>query len=294
MSELPPPSNSHPIWKLLLSPLHSVQVTSWLGNPEHWEEAEKLRGEQDETILHWAALSDMTLLIQALGTLEISPNAPDKNGFSPMDWQINRQELLLNKYNNKEITKMNYIKSVMQADELISTLLGFEGVPNLHGLDLLASFAVKNGLWRTLATLIEKDKKYNCFYDGKLPLHHLILSFNTKSRISFLKELVEGVTHNGKNIKNPINSINDVTEDGKTVLFLTIEEIINRHTSAIDLIDLEVFLEALIAFNPDPSIPNKEGVSPAQLILLTENIPDGVKAMMLKNIEIIENSQNKT
>lgn len=76
------------LWAAILNPSRAVEVRVWL--KKHGEEAIKIRGvKYEESLLHWAALSDIGLIID-LFSAGLDINIKDNLGRTPFDWVMER------------------------------------------------------------------------------------------------------------------------------------------------------------------------------------------------------------
>lgn len=87
MPIMPDPLYKPECWRDFVDPLRTMEATRQIvKNPEQVRNA---RGDQGETVLHWAALSNLGLITDLLG-IGLDVNAQDRQGRTPLDWQNSR------------------------------------------------------------------------------------------------------------------------------------------------------------------------------------------------------------
>lgn len=255
----------NPIWDAVLSPARSVEVRAWLSKEANHQTARDLRGPQGETLLHWAALSDLGLMLDLVG-LGVDVNAVDQSGRSPMDWQFERL-WATHVENVGNLTHYNRQKLRLVTDDLLSTLWRQGGRPQSDMLEI-RGLAVRCGLWKTLATWVDLEGPAalrNWSHPGEGPthaIHHWPLAPADKGR-EFLLEL-------WLNQGWPLDEPNP---QGHSALWVAVKE--RLAATGFQALGLDAAIEALVAAGANVTFEGPDGISLQQLPLLS-NAPEEV------------------
>lgn len=207
----------HRIWDAVLSPARSVEVRAWLTKEANRQEALNLRGPQGETMLHWAALSDLGLMLDLIG-LGLDPNAVDESGRAALDWQFERL-WATHEEGVGNLTHFNRQKIRLLTDDLAAVLWRQGGRPQNNMLDIRA-LAVCHGLWKVLATWVDLEGPEQALRNWENPageradaLHHWPLAPADQGR----EELLDLWKAQGW-------SVDETNSEGETPLWIAVKQ----------------------------------------------------------------------
>lgn len=259
-------TSSHPIWAAVLSPARSVEVRAWLSRPENHAVARELRGPQGETLLHWAALSDLGLMLDLAG-LGLDLNALDASGRSPVDWQFERL-WVTHVENVGNLTTLNRKKLRLITDDLVPALWRQGGRPQSGALDIRA-LAVRSGLWNTLATwkdLEGAEAAFRAWGRATHALHHWPFAPAEAGRTAFLADWgAQGW------------SLDEPDADGATALRLAVEARLGATGTAA--LALDEAIDALLAAGASPDAVGADGLAVSQIPLVREASPEVIDSL---------------
>ena len=246
------PAARPPIWDALVSPLRAVEVRAWLVPAGNRAQALSDRGPQGESMLHWAALSDMGLVLDLLA-IGLEPNPVDQRGRTPVDWQFERL-WATHEAGIGNLTALNLRKLRLQSDDLVATLWRQGGRPASCPVDV-RPLAMRCGLWQTLHAWRDLDPNAWDDWESSSALHAWPAAPAEKGRQDFL----EIWRREGR----PIDGLD---KDGRTPLWWAVEERLRSDGKA--RLAAQAAVQDLIGAGADPSIEDREGVSPMALPLL--------------------------
>lgn len=256
---VPAHPSPHPIWQALLSPARSVEVRAWLTRPENAQHALSWRGPRGETMLHWGAMSDLGLMVDLLG-IGLDPNALDGSGRSPVDWLCERL-WMTHMEGVGDLTRLSLKKLRVMTDDLLSALWRQGGRP-ADELAHVGALAVQTGLWQTLETL--RDLNGNAYFldwPQGTALHVWPKAPAEQGRDDFLSAWIkEGM------------GVDLVDGEGKTPLFVAVQERLRPEISSRQSLDLDAAIDALLERGANPNAETSSGES-ALSVLLTSGAP---------------------
>lgn len=262
----------HPIWDAVLSPARSVEVRAWLSKEANHQAARELRGPQGETLLHWAALSDLGLMLDLVG-LGLDVNALDQSGRGPMDWQFERL-WATHVENVGGLTHYNRQKLRLLTDDLLSALWRQGGRPQS---DMLAtrSLAVRCGLWQTLSTWVDLDGPEvlrDWYHPGEgttHAIHHWPLAPADKGR----QDLLELWVNQGWSLDEP-------NPQGHSALWVAVQERLGAQ--GFQALSLDAAIEALVNAGANVRFEGPNGICLQQLPLLSAAAPEVAQAIEVR------------
>ena len=255
----------------LLHPQRSMEVRGWLKT--HHDVAKYWRGDDRESMMHWAFLSDWVL---ASELKEIGLSFQDKDGFgrTPMDWINDRLwGAVVDEKTNHQLSAGGKERLRRQTETQVVYLWNQGARPSL-GSDRLPAGVVwmRAGAWGLLDLLIDPDDAdvlgwKNWTPNGGHALHALVLAPNMPARRQFIKTWL-----------SKQQAIDCVDSDGRTPLWYAADAWLSapqwRH-------HLEVVVKELVASGASVDMEDKEGFSPRVLIANSQE-PDVDKSRMLK------------
>lgn len=273
-------SSRHPVFDSFISPLKFMEAKVWLERPANQKVAKELRGLQGETVLHWASMSEMGLLMDTIYNVELDVNVTDSQGMTPMDWLLERIKMADEQL---DLTNNNRLKLQLQTDDLATILWGMGGRPTGEIKQYIHILA-KNGLWRLLQS-IEESEGVEVFLDvneqGNNILYYTIIAPNTAPKLIFLKEWSKQWLEEQKITKPDADrlNINSPDRQGRNLIWWVVDELLkpNKHEEKKHFSDLSVLLEALIVNGADINHPDKDGISASSLVLHNETAPLSTK-----------------
>lgn len=275
------------IWQSLINPERAIEVKSWF--MKNQLTGSLLRGQNGETMLHWAALSEYALIIDLLDYIDI--NCLDKNNKTPMDWILDRYNYVIN--NRKELSNINeegLQKIKDQTEHLGVLVLSLGGRPyqlldkNNEEKEPAKHFGVKacfGGLWwlfRGLYECMGKDVLVNWLDDKRSILHLWFQAPYNEQKNDYYKIMI-------KNFGLDIN-IEDLNH--RTPLWYAIDGFFySKYILLENTEEKEIFksIEALLKLGADPNIADINGIDPIQIL---NNYEKKIELIVEKLKEYIE------
>lgn len=264
----PPSAVPHPIWSALLSPPRAVEVRAWLSKNPNREVAKALRGAHGETMLHWAAMADMGLLLDLVAAgLDI--NAKDGSGRTPADWLLERL-WMTHEEGVGNLTALNLRKLRLQTDDLLSVVWGQGGRPENTPFDY-RGLAVRTGLWQVVAAWADRDGveiAWKNWGGGQTLLHHWPLGPAETGRDTLLDLWLKAGL--------PIDQRDD---RGRTALWVA--TFARLKASVKTAAGLDAAIDVLLEKGADPASVDAQGRSPLSLPLT-----EGAEEVLLENLTL--------
>lgn len=244
--------SSHPIWEAVASPMRSIEVRAWLKNPENRRLALAWRGKQGETMMHWGAMADFGLMLDLIG-IGMDVNALDAASMSPADWLLERLWMTsMEKVGS--LTNLNLKKIRIMTDDLLSALWRQGGRVHSFQPPLpLQEFAVRQGLWQTLATWEDTERPKDS--SASFPLHAWPLAPAEEGRRNFLHSWIE---------KAPVDAQDG---QGRTPLFMAIQARLDPDLPPRASLDLDAAIDELLEAGANPDMESHDGKTPFSLLL---------------------------
>lgn len=247
------------IWFALINPERATEVRAWLLNNQM--KALILRGPQSETMLHWAILSEYSLVIDLVDT-GIDINCKDKNKLTPMDWLIERF-WEVNTLKKESIPYHGRLKLAAQTEELGLLAYSMGGRPSdfekrdVGMINSAAKMTMCGAFWyiETLYKDQGLEALRNWLDNKRSVIHVWLLSLDNGMKYKRLQTMIDWGL-----------SIDELDEDGRTPLWYTIQ----AWYLGNDRARMEKIIENLLKMGADPDLEDFEGVSP-RLILTPEN-----------------------
>lgn len=262
MTRLPAPSRpTTSIWNALVTPARAIEVRAWMRRSP--QEALALRGESQETALHWIAMNDLGALIDGLA-IGMDPNALDNSGRTPLDW-LNDRLWLACVAHEWGLDASGQARLRLQTEELVPALWGFGGRSSHaeEARDPVQTWA-RAGAWVLLPLLVSPGSLDGWRYrgvQGASMLHYWILAPDTAAKHTFLTQaLAQGL------------SVDEPDRNGRTPLWYAVDAWCAKPEWGTLL---RPAIAALLAHGADPHRSDKEGLSPMGFLLHKE-IPEGV------------------
>ena len=263
----------HSIWEAVLSPARSVEVRAWLTKEANRQEALRLRGPQGETMLHWAALSDLGLMLDLIG-LGLDPNTVDESGRAALDWQFERL-WATHEEGVGNLTYFNQQKIRLLTDDLAAVLWRQGGRPQSAMLDIRA-LAVCHGLWKVLATWVDLEGPEQALRNWFNPaggradaLHYWPLAPADTGR----EELLASWKAQGW-------SVDETTSDGETPLWIAVKKRLGATGNRA--LGLDLAIDELLEAGANVDHVGPSGVSVSLLPLLSKATSETVDLLTEK------------
>ena len=244
----------HPIWQAMLSPHRSVEVRAWLRQPDNAKAALAWRGPRGESMLHWAVMADMGLMLDLM-SLGLRANDQDARGHTPADWLVERL-WMTHREGLGQLTVLNLRKLRIQTDDLLSALWRAGGRPGATGRDPRI-LAMETGLWQVMATWqdVEGDWARTDWPCGTT-LHAWPLAPLEQGRSDYLASWIAD------------RSVDVEDAAGRTPLFLAVASRL-ACPDARKAVDLDAAIDALLAAGANPEHLAHDGQTPLSLTLST-------------------------
>lgn len=254
------------IWFALINPERATEIRAWLfGNKL---KALILRGPQGETMLHWAVLSEYSLILDLVDA-GININCQDKNGRTPMDWIVDRYwELCVLEKEN--IPYQGLLKLKAQTEELGTLVYSLGGRPtdfeNISEEDnnSAAKMAMGGAFWYIESLYRDKGLSYlkNWLNNKRSVIHVWILSSDDGLKYKNLEQMIKwGLSIDEKDI------------DGRSPLWYLIE----GWSLGSQRNKLEKVISQFLEMGADPDLEDNEGVSPRLILNLEYNTIEDMK-----------------
>ena len=260
----------HPIWEAVLSPARSVEVRAWLSKETNRSTALALRGPQGETLLHWAALSDLGLMLDLIA-LGMDVNVLDGAGRGPVDWQFERL-WATHVEGVGNLTYYNRQKLRLLTDDLLSALWRQGGRSQSNMLDTRA-LAMRCGLWKTLAAWVDLEGPTRALRDWEHPvegvshaLHHWPLAPADKGR----SDLLAAWQSQGWPLDEPNGK-------GVSALWVAVEARLTAEGNRA--LALDAAIDELVEKGASVNFQGPAGVVLSQLPLLSQADPEVIEAL---------------
>ena len=188
------------IWQAIINPARSVEAKAWVNRFP--TKARELRGPRyGETLMHWASISDMGLVIDLMGHgLDI--NASDNMGRTPLDW-ISERLWFACVENMAALGEEGRRKLLAQTEEIGIVVWQNQGRPgmvvtaplNHQPTDLFfGTMWTRGGAWSLLKNWYSADSLdvlMNWGLRKKTVLHDWILAPESATKEQFLIELLD-------------------------------------------------------------------------------------------------------
>lgn len=237
--------------------------------------AKLYRGKNNETLLHWAAITNINLIKDLVNYIKLDVNEEDKYGSTPFDWLIERyfSNVVLN--NNNLDQNSRYF---MQYQTLEHSKYFYDVKAFTH-YDVIDIFS-KSGLFDFIDYIYKKEgleSLINLTETQKSVLHNWILVGESELKHKKIQDLLNyGI------------DIDIEDKDGNTPLFYAIDALISKP-------ELKDFLlpsiKTLLKENANPYHKNKDGLSPYHLFNKTDKIEN--ELFEIFNDMIKENQETK-
>lgn len=256
------------IWYVLINPERAIEVRAWL--KKNRMKALIMRGENGETMLHWAVMSEYGIIIDLVDA-GISPNSKDRHGKTPMDWLLERYWYTCVEKEGR-LNRDGQYKIKSQTEDLGVVLWGMGGRPSENNPESLDAnlIAARGGLWWYIQLLYETyglDSLRGWMSDKRSVMHAWILSENNEQKFVRMQELIKWGL-----------SIDEVDANGRTCLWYAADAWKNDLET-----DLMVeMIPELLKLGADPDIDDVNGISP-------RNVLSGEKAEEFERL-ILNNS----
>lgn len=270
------PTTQEKIWKALVSPARAVEVIAWLKN--HKEAAIMMKGSKGESMLHWAVMSEYSLILDLISA-GIDPNAKDNEGLTPLDWLVLRfWQAIVEKKGSRIINAEGILKIRAQTIDLGTVLWSNGGRSGKSESSLHAGEAwIRGGAWPLLELMKSTegiDSLKNWFSDKRSALHVWVLAEETVEKHKQLENMLKwGI------------DINEEDVNGRTPLWYAVEAWIVKPQWEKTLIPA---IKSLLKHGADPLSEDKYGISPNMVFA---NRPDAFgKAIIFEEIikEIVQ------
>lgn len=253
MSELSPIVQLHPNVKAaMINPSRALEVRGWLKTNSLVARA--WRGEDGETMMHWAFLADWVLASE-LKDNGLAFDATDRYGRTPMDWLNDRLWYAIVEPNtNSQLSAGAKERLRRQSEQQIQYLWAQGARPSMN-TNLLHPGVVwmRAGAW-DLLPLLKDDEAFTWFnwapYGGHA-LHSLVLAPNMPQRRQFLKKWAEDF-----DIDIPDNQ-------GRSALWYAVDAWLASEQWQRDLLAV---IKELVGEGASPLLKNDEGVSALSLV----------------------------
>lgn len=249
-------SRQERIWEALKNPTRAVEIRGWL--TKHKNDALLMKGSQGETMLHWAVLSEYSLVIDLISA-GISPNVKDDIGRTPMDWLVERFWYTVVK-KEIELPEEGILRIRAQTEELGSVLWSKGGRTSNSEESLNPGEAwIRGSAWGLLAILKDTDgidALKNWGSQKVSAIHTWFLAEDTLEKERQLDKMIEW----GLNIDEK-----DVS--GRTPLWYAMDTWI--HFPEWEDISFKA-IKLLLEREADPDEEDLEGISPSMLLGLSE------------------------
>lgn len=264
------------IWNALVTPARAVEVIAWLKT--HKEAAIMMRGNKGESMLHWAVMSEYSLILDLISA-GIDPNAKDNEGLTPFDWLVLRfWQAVIAKKGNKIINSEGLLKLKAQTLELGTVLWSNGGRPSISESALNPGETwIRGGAWDLLEVMHSTEGKSaleGWFKDKRSALHVWILADETIQKHQYLEKMLSwGLDVNEEDI------------NGRTPLWYAVEAWIVKPEWKKILIPS---IKSLLKNGADPLFEDNDGVSPNMLFARTKDAFD--KAIIFEELvkEIVQ------
>lgn len=249
-------SRQERIWEALKNPTRAVEVRGWL--TKHKNDALLMKGSQGETMLHWAVLSEYSLVIDLISA-GISPNVQDDVGRTPMDWLVERFWYTVVK-KEIELPEEGILRIRAQTEELGSVLWSKGGRTSNSEESLNPGEAwIRGSAWGLLAILKDTDgidALKNWGSQKVSAIHTWFLAEDTLEKERQLDKMLEwGLNIDEKDIS------------GRTPLWYAMDTWI--HFSEWEDISFKA-IKLLLERKANPDEEDLEGISPSMLLGLSE------------------------
>lgn len=233
-------------------PDRSVEARAWLRS--HATEALAWRGSQGETLLHWAAMADLGLMLDLLA-VGLDANEADGDARRPLDW-LNDRLWLVCVDGQSGLDQQGRWRVKAQTEEMVPGLWNWGGRSGM-GQEVLDSGMVwsRAGCW-SLLDLVQSDSGRTWQGWGRhreTVLHGWVVADDTAEKHRFL----ERVLQEGLAIDSP-------DAQGRTPLWYAVDAWLSRPERQVGL---RRAITALLAAGADPALPDAQGISPAALPL---------------------------
>lgn len=274
-------ASPHPIWSAVLTPTRSVEVLAWLKKAPNRQRALELRGPQGETMLHWAALADSSLVLDLIG-VGLDLQAVDNSGRTPLDWVLERL-WMTHMEGVGNLTVLNLRKLRLQTDDLCLLLWRQGARRGVNDFDERV-LAARCGLWKFLETVADMDglpRAWSGLEGGSTALHGFCAAPDEKGRDRLL----------GLWCKNGL-SVDAPNAAGQTPLGAAVAHRLSLAADKrLEISAVQSWISSLVAAGANPNHEHHGMPSPAELPLLEGASPelcDVLEGLMGSNTDPVE------
>ena len=260
----------HPnVKSALIHPQRSMEVRGWLKT--HQDVAKYWRGDDGESMMHWAFLSDWVLASE-LREAGLSFQDTDRMSRAPLDWINDRlwSAIVQSSATSHQLSSGGKERLRLQSETQIIHLWN-QGARSSGQPDVLHPGVVwmRSGAW-SLLELLRQDNGHQGWLHwtehGAHAIHLVVLSPNMPARRQFIKEWVA----QGLDV--------DRTDDGgRSALWYAVDAWIASHEWRGPV---ETVISELIAQGADPTKIDNENVSPHMLIAHSEESPSEIERIL--------------
>lgn len=264
----------------LIDPRRGAEVQGWLrGDPSRREIARNWRGEDGETMMHWAFLSSWGLALDLAASTELSYDELDKYGRTPMDWLSDRLwSAVVEPVGSARLSLAGQERLLRHTEEQVLGLwnLGVRPTPRPRALHVGVVW-MRAGAWslmplirdEVLPQVLDKGISHPRPYSGPCPgwmrwtprqghaLHAWVLSPDTPGRRAFLNTWIQSGL-----------DVDARDEDGRTALWYAIEGALFKPQWRKRLAKVA---QELVQAGAEPTAEDIDTTSPLSLVLREDN-----------------------
>ena len=254
----------------LIHPQRSMEVRGWLKT--HQDVARNWRGDDGESMMHWAFLSDWVLASE-LREAGLSFQDVDRMGRSPLDWINDRlwSAIVQSSSTSHQLSAGGKERLRQQSETQIIHLWN-QGARSSARSDVLHPGVVwmRSGAWGLLDLLHSGEEGHkgwmNWTEQGAHAIHLTVLSPNMPGRRQFIKQWVSlGL------------DVDRSDADGRSALWYAVDAWIASHEWRGHL---EVVISELIEQGADPTKVDNENVSPYSMLVDCQENPSEIERIL--------------
>ena len=243
----------------LMHPQKGMEVRGWLKS--HKDVARVWRGENGESMMHWAFLSDSVLASDLLGC-GLSFEEKDNTGRQPFDWLTDRLFGAVLGKSSHILSKGGQERLIKQSEELMFRLWGLGARPK--NIPETGKVWLSAGAFEAIPLFSDEFGVLNWLPSGGSLLHALVLAPNTPKRVSLAKDTLLSM------------DINSPDHDGRAPLWYAADTWLKHEAKRSSMNSLA---QTFMALGADPDIKDKNGLSPKDVVVFDQKHEDILKIM---------------
>lgn len=232
----------------LVHPLMGMEMRGWLKT--HHPEALAWRGEDGETMMHWAFMSDWHFA-RELFEAGLPFDLPDRHGRTPFDWLNDRlYSAIVDPKTNTKISKGGQERLIQHTENQIMYLWSAGMRPPLR-TPFYGAVWLQAGAFNVLEMVLVEHGYQHWTPDGGTMLHALVLAPNTPQRMKWLSKLVSEL------------GVDVADLQGRTALWYCADTWLNHPSLRASMKELA---HQLRQFGADPDLKAANGLSPLDVL----------------------------